>query len=406
MTTLIRISKLICIAALLLWIVPSMLLVAIEPGDVGVRQSSLSGVGGEDLRPGWHWRIPGVHKVIVLPSTYEFLDYTSDDAGPETSLQIRTKDNNIVQLDMTVPVRILDGRANDLVRNGNHARDADGRYRFQRLAEETTVSVLREHLAELDSVGFYATDQRLAVAEVTLAVLNKSLAELHLEAESVLIRAVRFRDVYESQLQQIQLNEQNKLLDQSRQRVAAQQQQLDNFQQGTNAQAAAREQEWIKRQADLERAYQVGFIDVEDSTVPGAVRRKLGSLDDAARLELRTAAAQVFDIASPEQVSEEYLLGIKNIEAETREYSQRVSVEAKAIAARLSAEGEARVARVRGEFEAKLNALLNSPAGGAYVAWKSAEYVKFDKTLTFSSKDGIPSVLQLRRFAQQFMGGR
>jgi hypothetical protein len=40
------------------------------------------------------------------------------------------------------------------------------------------------------------------------------------------------------------------------------------------------------------------------------------------------------------------------------------------------------------------------------VAWKSAEYVNFNKTLTFSSKDGIPSVLQLRRFAQKFMGGR
>jgi hypothetical protein len=404
MTALIYVSKLICITVLLLWIVPSMFLVTIEPGDTGVRQSSLSGVGDEDLGPGWHWRIPGVHKVIVLPSTYEFLDYTSDEAGPQTSLQIRTKDNNVVQLDVTVPVRILGGRANDLVRSGNHVRDADGRYRFQRLAEETTVSVLREHLAELDSVGFYATDKRLAVTEATLAVLNTSLTELHLEAESVLIRAVRFRDVYESQLQQIQLNEQNKLLDQSRQRVAAQQQELDNYQQGTNAQAAAREQEWLKRQADLERAYQVGFIDVDDSNVPGATRRKLEALADEARLELRAAAAQVFDIASPEQVGDEYLLGIKNIEAETREYSQRVTVEANAIAARLAAEGDARVARVRGEFEARLNALLNSPAGSAYVAWKSAEYVNFDKTLTFSSKEGIPSVLQLRRFAQQFMG--
>jgi hypothetical protein len=30
--------------------------------------------------------------------------------------------------------------------------------------------------------------------------------------------------------------------------------------------------------------------------------------------------------------------------------------------------------------------------------------VRFAETLTFSSADGIPSVLRLRQFAEQFMG--
>lgn len=404
MNALIRLSMGICIAVLALWIVPSLFLSTVDPGSIGVRQSNLTGVLKDDLEPGWHWRIPGVHKLIMLPSTYEFLDYAADAAGPQEPLQIRTKDNNIVQLDVSVPVRIRAGEANDLVRDGNHVRDADGRYRFQRLAQETTVSVLREHLAELSSEGFYATSERLAVSVSTLEVLNQSLAELHLEAGDVLIRAVKFRAEYESQLQQIQLNEQNKLLDQARERVAAQQQELDNFVQGTQALSAAREQDWIKRQADLERAYQVGFIVAADSDAPGAVQDALEALTEEQRTALRAQAAEVLGTDDPELVTDAYLLGIKNIEAVTREYVKRVSLEASGIAARLEAEGAAQVAKVRGEFESRLNTLLGSTGGRAYVAWKNAENVTFDSELVFRSSDGIPSVLKLRDFALQFMG--
>ena len=64
------------------------------------------------------------------------------------------------------------------------------------------------------------------------------------------------------------------------------------------------------------------------------------------------------------------------------------------------------VAKVQGEYESKLNALLGSPAGKAYVAWQAADNVKFGETLTFSSSDGIPAVLRLRAFAELFMGAR
>ena len=50
--------------------------------------------------------------------------------------------------------------------------------------------------------------------------------------------------------------------------------------------------------------------------------------------------------------------------------------------------------------------VLGSPAGKAYVAWQAADNVKFADTLTFSSADGIPAVLRLRAFAEQFMGAR
>ena len=404
MSTLVKISKVIVVAAIALWIIPALFTLRVKPSEIGVRQSATSGVLDEDLGPGWHWRVPGVHKLIVLPSTFFMLDYSADKAGPQKTLVIRTKDNNTVELDVSVPMRIKPGAANQLVAAGNHMKDPDGRYRYQRLAEETATSVLREEMATLDSVGFYSTERRLAASTQALAMLNKQLAPMHLEAESVLVRSVTFRAEYEKQLQQIQLNEQNKLLDAAAQKLAGVQQILDNYVQGTSAQISQHTQDWVKRQAELERAYQVGTLAVEDST-PGAARKKLASLAEADATVQRDAAAKLFGL-DPASVSDSYLIGIKNIQAETLEYKNRVNADADALEGRLSAEGDAMVAKVQGEYEIKLNQLLGSPAGKAYVAYKTAENVTFAKTLSFSSSEGIPSVLRLRQFAEQFMGAR
>src|SRR5262249_25666413 len=158
---------------------------------------------------------------------------------------------------------------------GNHIKDGDV-FRYMKLGDQTTVSVLREELAHLESSGFYSTDQRLAISKAALDKLNAALKDLHLEAQAVLIRAVRFRPEYEKQLQQIQLNEQNKLLDAAKQQQATKQQSLDNYTNGTKAQVSATEQEWARKSADLERAYQLGLLASDDPT-PGAARKKLAA---------------------------------------------------------------------------------------------------------------------------------
>jgi hypothetical protein len=407
MQTIGRVARLYIVAVLVLWIVPALFFATVNPDEIGVRQSNFTGVAQNDIDPGWALRIPGVQKIITLPRRYEYLDY-SGESGSQNQLQIRTRDNNIVFIDASVPYRVIPGQGWRLVQAGNHQKDADGSYRFQRLAGETTVSVLREHLADLRSADFYSTDRRLAVAENTLVMLNEKLAELNLEAERVLIRQVQFRPEYERQLQQIQLNEQKKLLDEAAENVAHEQQKLDNFVQATNARAAALEQQWIEQRAKLERAFQVGFVDVLGDQNPGGARKALEALDETQRVAIIAEAAKALGIEDDEeaisQLSDTQLLGIKNIQAETLEYGQRVRSEADGVSARLDAEGNALVAAVRGEFEGKVNALLNSAAGRAYVAWKSADNVKFGEKLTFQSSDGIPSVLRLRELTEAFMG--
>jgi len=403
MSTLKRISQVICVTAIVLLVAPTCFITTVPLGSIGVRSSSLSGVLASDLEPGWQLSVATIHNVTLLPSRYLFLDYGSED---NQGLQIRTRDNNNVFVDITVPYRIKPGEAHMVMRAGNHTRSTGDKYRFQQLAENTTVGVLREDLAELTSADFYNTDKRLEIAARTLKVLNEKLAPINLEAQAVLVRAVSFRPEYEVQLQAIQLNEQNKLLDGARQKVAQQQQELDNFELQTTAQANARQQEWIKKQADLERAYQVGFVvDPNGDRAVGAARRQLAAVPEEQRTKLREEAARVLEISDPEKITDPYLLGIQNIQAETLEYKSRVGAEADGISGRLQAEGEADIAAVRGEFETKINALLGSPAGRAYVAWKTAENVTFASVLTFQSREGVPSVLRLRNFALQFMGG-
>ncbi len=374
------------------------LLTNVQAGHIGVRQNSFSGIHQEDLTPGLHWELLGVHEIYELPSHYLFLNY-----GDETALSVRTKDNNTVTVDVSVPYRIKPGEAWRIAEAGNHIADGAGGYRFERFAKQSADDVLRAHLAELSSEDFYVTEERLAVAKTSLAALNEKLAPYHLEANDVLLRAIYFRPEFEQQLARIQLNEQSKLLDGAKQKVANAQQSLDNYTQGTVALAASKEQEYARDLADLERAYQVGSIQLEGNLTPGAARAQMIAMDEATRAALVKQAAE--DLGKdPADITDAHLLGIQNIEAETVEYEKRVRAEADGVSARLSAAADAEIAEVQGAYEARLNALLDSPAGRAYVAYNAARNVHFAKELTFQSSDGIPSIYRLRDFAEKFMG--
>ncbi len=390
-------AKSIVIAALGLFGAKTLLFTTVAVGTVGVRFSSASGVVERDLSPGFRTEVVGLHKVQLLPSSYFFLNY--EDAAQFT---IRTKDNNTVRVDVSIPYRIKVGEAWQITEAGNQILDGAGVFRFERFADRAATDVLNSTLSKLSSEDFYDTTRRLEVAEEALGVLNEKLSEYHLEADAILIRRANFRAEYEVQLRQIQLNEQNKLLDNAKSAVANEQQRLDTYEQQTQALVAASEQNWARKIANLDRAYQVGSLDINEFG-PGAARRALDALTGDGRTALAQQTAEILG-RTPEEISDAHLLGIKNIQAETKEYYDRTQAEAEGIKARLLAEASSEVAQVQAAFESRLNGLLNSKAGRAYVAYEAAANVKFDESLTFQSDDGIPSVLRLRDFAEQFMG--
>jgi regulator of protease activity HflC (stomatin/prohibitin superfamily) len=393
-----RYARIYLAALLAIVVLRACALTTVEVGSVGVRYNNALGVYQHDLQPGHHLELLGLQRVYRLPSSYLLMDYAKSDA-----FSIRTKDNNTILMDVSVPYRIKPGEAWQVMDAGNHLSTGDGKYRFQRFAEQITTSVLREHMAELETEDFYDTARRLEVANEALKVLNKKLATYHLEASTILVRATYFRDEYEQQLARIQLNEQQKLLDGAQRAVAQRRQDFDNYEQQTNAMISAKEQDWAEHIAELDRAYQVGSIDTGNDRTPGSARRMLVAMTPAAVTELKRKAGEVFGIGE-ERVTDAHLLGIKNVEAEKTEYAQRVKAEAETVAERLTAEGEAKLAIIRGAYEARVNQLLASPAGRAYVAYNVAENIKFADTLTFQSDDGVPTVLNLGELARKLMG--
>jgi regulator of protease activity HflC (stomatin/prohibitin superfamily) len=369
----------------------------VEIGKIGVRYNNAGGLLESDLEPGWHLAVAGMHKVWQLPAHYIIINY----AGSQR-MSIRTEDNNTVEMDISIPYRVIPQEGWMIMKAGNHLMDGNGNYRFQRFAEQTATSVLRENLARLRSEDFYNTEKRQAVASSTLKILNEHLRDYHLEASKILVRATYFRGEYEQQLASIQLNEQKKLLDYAKESVAQKQQALDNYEQHTNAMQSAKEQQWAQKIARLEGAYQVGFVDIGTNRKPGAARRVLSKLLKVDKRKLKKQALQVFEIEAAE-ITDGHLIGIKNIEAETVEYDLRIRAEGEGISGRLKAEANAEIAKVKGAYEARLNQLLGSPAGRAYVAYNAAANVTFAPTLTFHSGDGIPSILRLGRFAKDFL---
>ena len=138
MDKIVTLCKWFVIVVVTVLVVRGMLVDNVELGKVGVRRSNIGGVVERDLEPGWRFELVGIHKIIQLPSTYQFLNFLDQNA-----LEIRTKDNNIVTIDISVPYRITPGSAWEIVTEGNHVEDGQGGYRFQRLTRETTVGVLR-----------------------------------------------------------------------------------------------------------------------------------------------------------------------------------------------------------------------------------------------------------------------
>ena len=96
-------------------------LTEVEAGTVGVRYNNALGLHKEDLAPGYHLEILGLQRVYRLPSRYLQIDYEHDNA-----FSVRTKDNNTIQLDVSIPYRIKPGEAWKVMHAGNHLDVGDG----------------------------------------------------------------------------------------------------------------------------------------------------------------------------------------------------------------------------------------------------------------------------------------
>ena len=189
-----RIVRVLCIAVLTLWLFPKLLVTRVEPWEIGVRRSLTGGITEEDYFLGYHLSVPLLHSYYRLPRTIQYLDFNDDPDAEAPTLEVRTRENNIIFVDVSVPWQIKGGGAWQIVREGI----VDS---YPEKVRSTVTGVLREGLAGLTNADITQPQKRKDTAKSILALLNVQLERYHVVADHVVIRGIRFRPEYEQKLQ-------------------------------------------------------------------------------------------------------------------------------------------------------------------------------------------------------------
>ena len=205
----------------------------IAPDEIGVRRSVTSGVEAEDLLQGRHLDLPFFHTMYRQPSTIQYLEF----AGPRV-LDLRTKENNVIHLDVLIPYQIIPGHAHSIVSEG---------YATAYHTKVTSVSegFLREYLAQFTNMAVQLPSERERVARGATKELDKRLRQYHVRLHgNIVLRAIYFDDPYEQQLQAKQLYAVQAMLDAAIQDSSKAKQETDTVEKGIDKDVAVENENW------------------------------------------------------------------------------------------------------------------------------------------------------------------
>jgi len=306
-------ARFIIVLLVLILLVPAVFAICfkrIPPDVIGIKQARWGGGGiiPADNLQGFKLGVSGYHLWHYLPRETHFLHFTKDRPVGRTltsidswkpSQEIRTRDNNVVSVDISIPYHIIPGLGYKVVQDGL-------KHEYRDRVQSTVERVLRSELSTLSSEDFQETDSRLERTTQILPILNEQLAEFYCEAESVLVRRFGFSGQYESKLQEKQLLRQKANLDQALATQANEQKVVNMIERQIVAAEKALTAEWDYKLQDKASEYQVLLADIAaKAEIYSATKRAEGeakrdidiaegklALDqsEAIRNELRTSA--------------------------------------------------------------------------------------------------------------------
>lgn len=328
----------------------------IPPATIGVKQYMWGGgIVEEDFETGFHLGMSGYHKWYMLPRKTHFIHFSgSDTAGKQASptdswnppLSLRTRDNNVVSIDVSVAYRIREGEASRIV-----AKGLQQEYRTR--VRSKALSVLRSELPALSSEDMQSTEIRLARVAQTLPALDKALSEFHCEAEAILIRSIGFEPLYEDKLQ---------------------------------------EKQYLRQRANLDGAL----------TLKNNEERKVNLIEKqivAAELELE----QDWEKRLQEKRSE-YEVLIAQIDADARIYEQRTLAEGEAGRVIAEANGTLAVEKAEALRNQLRTEALNSEGGSILLALEAAENLNMPSVTLNSDDPNVPLILDLGQLTKMLIG--
>ncbi len=375
-----RITKTIFVAIgfmTLVFIVLSTTIECVPVRTYGVKQTIWAGgIEQEDYATGYHIGITGIHRWALLDASTHFLNFSAIETKPGSSkrgsgsplifsrssggpsdfetpasdqhpaLDVRNRDGNVVSIDVSVPYRIIAGKAHLIVKDG--AKD-----NYRERVKATVESVLRGVLSEMTNDELQDTAKRIANCEKALAALNTELSPFHVKADAVLIRKVAFPEEYEKKLQQKQL-----------------------FTQTAN-------------------------FDVAETA-------RLGEVLNTGKYEKEIAAAEALSLAQWEKKIEsfrtEYTLQVARIQAEALQHSKQTRAEADAIHQTKMAEGKLALDKAEAMLTEKRSEALATPGGQIYVAKLAAENLNIGRVLLNASDPRVPLILDIHGIAEMLIG--
>jgi hypothetical protein len=319
----------------------------IDPGQVGVRYSKWDGdgVSMRDFSPGLHLSVPGVHKWYSLPAGTKVLHWAeASGEASSTLLDVRTLDGTSVQLSLTIPFSILPDHAHLLVARGL-------RTSFAAQARAKAEQVLMNSFSTLRSEQFSQTEVRRQLLTGSLEQLNQSLAEVHLQAEAILLDRVVFSSAYEKKLVETQRERQKG-------RVLVARRLEDQEQQTTLRKRAEIDQQLLERRIELE-------IKIEQLRAVGQLKAAQ-MVRAVTELELKTRA----------DADRDYAALVAQAEADL------------ALANQLKT-------RLHGE-------ILGGQGGPEYLALQAARATRFGQVIMNSNDDGVPNPLNIEEMTAMF----
>lgn len=335
----------------------SIFVMRIPPSTIGVKQTMWGGSGivEEDYSTGFHLGISGYHKWHLLSSKTHFIHFTGSRPTHRTSnatdqwtspLNPRTKDNNVVKIDVSVSYRIKPGEAYKIVKNGAQAEYRD------RVMSKVQGALLAQ-LSQLSSEDLQDTDQRLERAAESLPVLNEAISEYFCIAEHILIRRIEFPPDYESKLQDKQYLRQQANLDGALTLQAEEEKTVNLIDKKIGAEEKSLTQDWEKKIQEKKSEYEVLIAQI-------------------------AADAEVYSATTRAQGDKERVVS---------EANGRLAVE----------KAEALRNRLRTEA-------LNTKGGGILLGLVAAENLQLPKVTLNSDDPAVPTILDLDQLTKMLVG--
>ncbi len=335
----------------------------VQPMDIGVRQSLWGGgISQEDFTTGTYLGITGVHKWHYLPRRTHFLHFTGAASGRGINstgqgshglastmwnqpMELRTTDGNLTTIDLTVPYRIIEGGAWKIVSDGIKADYTEN-------VKSKVESVLRSKLSKLTSEDFQSTEKRLLRAAEVLPLLNETLAEFYVQADTILIRRVSFGNQYEGKLQEKQFYTQKALLDIALTGQADEEKVTNSIEKQIEAEIKSKTEEWNKTLQEERSRYQVLVAEVA---------------------------------------------------AEALVYESRVRAEGEAESISREAAGQLAVDQAEALRNQLRNEILNSTGGSIFLAMEAAQNLRVREVTLNSNDPRVPLVMDLAEMATLLM---